>query len=125
MHMMALGNFVFATDTTNYQSISRKRDWRFDETDRFNARPATQFLGIGGDNITLSGTIWSGYFGRLSAIEDLAAIADTGGQHPLINSDGQSLGDFIIKSIGNDGSYLLDNGKPRKCDFTIELTRVS
>lgn len=124
MQMMSLGTFVFATDTVTYQAISRKRDWNFTEKGRFAAREAIQFTSIGADTIILSGVIYTGKFGHLSAIEDLAKLADSGEQHPLIDSSGVKIGEFIIKSLGDDGSYLLDNGKPRKVDFTIEIKRV-
>ena len=55
--MLALGMFVFSLSTAAYQELQRQTDWRHASNNRIGAAPARQFMGRGGDAITLPGII--------------------------------------------------------------------
>jgi phage protein U len=121
--LAALGMFVFATDTALFDQLSRERDWRHADTERFGARAASQFLGPGGDKITLSGTLVPELAGSYSAIETLAEMADTGDGHQLADGTGTLYGTFTIRRLSEQHSAIIDNGKARVIGFTLELAR--
>ncbi|MBH9536917.1 phage tail protein [Novosphingopyxis sp. YJ-S2-01] len=123
--LLSLGLFAFGTDSAGYQQLSRKTDWRHEDSPRFGARPAVQFCGPGKDDITLSGVILPGVSGRHEAMRTLRDLGDQGEAWPLVDALGRVHGDFIIASIDEGQSVFLDNGVARRADFTVELRRVS
>ena len=58
---------------------------------------------------------------RLPTLHDMA---DTGDAHALILGTGELIGNFTINNVAESQSNFLDNGVPRKNDFTITLGRV-
>lgn len=121
--LAALGMFVFETNTALFDELARQRGWRHAETDRFGARAASQFLGPGEDQITLTGRLVPGMVGKYSSIEQLAAMADTGEAHQLADGRGNIIGLFTIESITESHQALIDTGQARMIDFTITLKR--
>lgn len=122
--MMAWGDFVFSVQDLSFQELARKRDWRFAESERLGARKAAQFTGSGDDNITLSGVIYPGQFGKAASLEVLATKANNGTSHQLVAGSGDVLGQFALKSLSNTNSVLFIDGAARKIDFTAEFGRV-
>ncbi|MFM2278997.1 MAG: hypothetical protein RLZZ444_1228 [Pseudomonadota bacterium] len=122
--LAAIGMFVFSTDTALFDELARRRDWRHARTERFGARPASQYLGPGEDLVTLSGTLVPELAGSYSAIERLAEMADQGEAWPLADGRGNVLGNFTIERIEERHSSLIDTGQARVVGFTIELARV-
>lgn len=123
--LAALGMFVFDTTTLPFDGRSRKRDWRNEKTERFGARPASQFTGPGDDKITLKGTIVAGVAGTYSSLETLAQMAGEGEALPLLDGLGNNLGTFTIDSLGEDADNLIDDGRARTTAFALELSRVA
>lgn len=123
--MMTIGEFGFSIDTAQYQQLQEDFSWRFDRTPLFNARPATQYLGVGDEKKTLSGVIWGGTWGKFSSLETLKSIANSGEAHSLIDGAGNVLGEYIIPSMSKTSTYFFQDGTARKADFTIELERVA
>ena len=115
--------FVFETSSALFDQLARQRAWRHAETDRFGARAASQFLGPGGDQITLSGKLVPGLAGKYSSIERLAAMANTGEAHQLADGRGNILGRFTIEGLDETHRELIDNGQARVIDFTLTLKR--
>ena len=84
-----------------------------------------QFTGAGTDTITLPGLIYEEYgFGTRFALDELASMADTGQGYVLMDGSGYLYGVFVIDSIDETKSILMDNGVPRKVDYTLKLSRV-
>ena len=123
--LAALGMFVFAMDTMLFDALDRRRGWRHSRTERFAAMPASQYVGPGDDQVTLSGTLVPEIAGSYSAIDTLAAMADAGEAYPLSNGAGTVYGNYTIDSLEERDSVIIDNGLPRTKAFTITLTRVS
>lgn len=122
--LYALGMFVFDSSTALPDSLSRRRDWRHDRTERFGARAASQFTGPGEDKITLAGTLVPELAGDYSSIEMLAKMADEGEALPLLDGLHTNIGTYVIVAIDEDKTNLLDNGRARQNAFTIDLSRV-
>lgn len=123
-HLMTLGMFVFGMDTVPYQDLQRRMTWRHEQSERFGARPASQFAGPVEDSITIAGLVMPELAGRYSAIETLIEMADTGDHWPLMDGTGRVLGDFRIETIDQSHKGVLAGGIPRGIDFAMELKRV-
>jgi Phage protein U len=123
--LFALGLFVFDSQTMLPDRIERDRAFRHARDDRFLAPAASQFVGVGDDKVTLTGTLVPELAGNASAIETLAEMASEGEAWPLMDGTGSILGTYTIDRLANGGSNLIDTGQARKIDFTLELTRVA
>lgn len=122
--LAGLGLFIFETDSLLFDELSRSREWRHAQTERFGARPASQFLGPGGDTVTLSGTLVPELAGAYSSLDTLAEMADSGDAYPLADGSGTVFGQFTIGKIEERQSNFIVGGRARQIGFTIELTRV-
>jgi uncharacterized protein len=122
--LMTLGMFVFSMDSALYDTLTRSREWRHATADRFGARAASQFIGPGNDNVSLSGRIVPEIAGRYSAIETLAEMAATGDTYPLIDGLGRILGHYRIVRLDEDHAAIMAGGLPRILDFRLELERT-
>ena len=122
--LAALGMFIFDTDSAPFDELSRRRSWRHGRTERFGARAASQYLGPGEDQVTLSGKLVPELAGSYSSIEKLVEMADTGEAYPLADGIGNIMGSFTIETIDEQHGTLIDNGRARVIDFNIDLKRA-
>ena len=123
--LMCLGQFPFTTDTLTFTQIQRQRTWQYAENSVAKGRKKRQFIGSGEDTISLPGLIYQEHgFGNRFALDDLAAMADTGQGFVLVDGSGYLYGVYNIDSIDETKSILMDNGVPRKVDYTLKLSRV-
>ncbi len=123
--LMSLGQFIFKTSTLAFQEIQRQRSWSYAENAVAYGRPKKQFTGAGEDSITLPGLIYEEYgFGTRFALDELASMADTGQGFVLMDGSGYLYGVYVINSIDETKSVLMDNGVPRKVDYTLKLSRT-
>lgn len=124
MQLAAIGLFAFSVDNALFDSFDRDRDWRHERSDRFMARAASQFVGPGDDRVTITGSLIPEVAGRYGALETLAEMAATGEAYPLMDGLGRILGHYTIERIGERKSNLVEDGRARRNDFTIDLVRV-
>ena len=122
--LMSLGMFGFEIGTVPFQELARETEWRHASTPRYQARPASQFLGPGEDKVTLSGAIIPGVAGSFSSMDTLKAMGDQGEHWPLVDGTGKVHGIYRLDRISERESSFMLGGVPRKSDFTIELSRV-
>lgn len=122
--MMALGLFVFATQTLPYQQLQRTTNWRHPSNSRLGKRPARQFIGPGDDSMTLSGTLYPELTGGRVSLALVRAMAETGMAWPLLEGNGTFYGLWVIDSIDETGSVFFADGSARKIDFSLKLDRV-
>ncbi len=123
--LAAIGMFAFTTSSALFDALDRSREWRHERTDRFGAMAASQFTGPGADRITLSGRLVPEVLGRFGALETLAEMAETGDAWPFMDGQGRVLGHFTIDRISERKDNLVEDGRARVNEFTIELTRVA
>lgn len=124
MILMSLGQFIFQTSHLAFQQIQRQRQWTYAENAVAYGRAKKQFTGAGADTVTLPGLIYQEHgFGHRFAIDELAAMADTGGSFTLMDGSGYLYGLYNIDSIDETKQVLSFAGVPRKVDFTLKLSR--
>jgi uncharacterized protein len=125
MSMMSLDMFVFEIGTLPYMELAQSKAWRFATSDRFGARPASQYLGEGAETISLTGALFPGDgIGKYSALSTIDDMAAEGLSYTLVTGDGDVLGNFYIETKTVNRSTFLVDGKARKADFTLNLTRA-
>jgi len=125
VRMLALDLFIFQIGTLPYQELRQRFEWRFAESDRFRARAATQFLGVGAETVELAGVIYPGEsIGDYASIERLKDMAQTGQAYELTAGTGEVLGSFTIRTLDLTKSLFFEDGAARKSDFTLSLARV-
>lgn len=123
--ILSLGQFVFKSDTLLLNELSRARNFSYAKNDVAHGRERLQFTGVGDETITIPFAVFEANgFGKRAAVDELAQMASTGGGYVLIDGTGYIYGVFVIESIDDKRSYLLQNGAPQKIDGTLKLRRV-
>lgn len=122
--LLALGMYVFSTDTTTFNQLQRRRTWRHPSSERVNARPASQFAGPGDDIITLPGFLAPGLNGSRDALEQLAKLADAGGALTLVDGAGYNYGAYLITDLDETKRRIMVDGQARAIDFSLSLKRA-
>jgi len=124
MHLMALGMFLFQIPTLAYDELQRKTDWRFAMSSRVGTRDAAQFLGVGDETVSLSGSVYAEITDGTVSLDTLREMGDAGEALPLVSGAGIVFGNFIIRSIDERHAVLMADGRPLRIDFGIDLWRV-
>ncbi|KGA39519.1 phage tail protein [Pectobacterium carotovorum] len=122
--MLTLGLFVFQLQTLPYQNMQRNVDYRWPSNSRVGQRPALQFLGVEDEKITLSGELLPEITGGTLSLLMLETMADQGRAWPLIEGSGTIYGVFVVNSISQTKTDFFTDGRARRIEFTITLTRV-
>lgn len=123
--MMTLGEFQFSITTAAYQELTRTREWRWPTQERFMQNQALQYVGPGGDTISLPGTIYPEYRGGLGQVEAMAALADKGMPLDMISGTGVVLGRWVIERLEEKHSTFAVQGVGRKQEFTLGLRKFA
>ncbi len=121
--MLQLGSFQFSVNTAAYQELRRRTEYRWPSQDRFGKMPALQFTGPGGDSITLTGVIFTEYRGGTGQVERMRAQAGRGKPLLLVDGYGRIMGRWVVESIEETQSTFAAFGRPRKQQFTVQLSR--
>lgn len=122
--LLTLGLFVFGMDTIAYDEFRRRTSWRHAQTERFGARPASQFTGPGDDTVTIGAKLIPEIAGSYSAIDTLRDMADSGDSWLLIDGLGGVIGKFRIDGIDEEHRAIMAGGIPRAKSISIEMTRI-
>lgn len=122
---MALDLFVFEIGSLPYQQLAQAWEWRFAQSERFGARPASQYLGQGAETISLTGALYPGeHIGSWSALQTIRDMADRGNAYTLTSGGGAVLGDFFIRKLDLNQELFFVDGVARKGDFSLQLERA-
>ena len=126
---MNLGSIVFSISTRSFEELQRKCEYRWATMERLGRRPAKQWIGVGTDDITISGVVFplletgtSSVVG-IGQIEEMRKLAEEGNPQDLVDGMGKILGRFVIESIDETASHHLDNGAPRQQEYSLSLSR--
>jgi len=122
--MMALGLFVFALETAPYQEFQHQIGWRHPSNNRVGQRPSRQFMGPDDETITLSGVLLPEISGGDNTIEVLRMMGNLGLSYVLIEGTGHYYGMFEIDSLAVTRTLFFKDGKARRIEFLLKLTRV-
>ena len=119
--LLSLGSYQFSMDTAAHDSLKRSKTYRWVQQQRLTREPASQFVGVGAESISLSGKIYPHFRGGLDQIEDMRAEADKGEALTLVDGQGTNLGQWVIKSISDTQKRYTGPGVPRCIDFSVSL----
>lgn len=120
--MMLLGFYPFAISTAAYSRLQRSVEYRWAQQNRIGARPGQQFIGIGSDEVALSGEIlphWNGGIHQVDLMRTQAALGK-----PLTLMEGHGgfyLGRWVIARIAETKSELCADGAPSLIEFELSL----
>lgn len=133
--MMALGPFRFSVNTAAYQSLRRASQYRWPAQERIGRAPARQFVGVGGETITLEGAIYpyadeplldqlvNGHVASgADQLDLLRELASEG--KPLLLTDGRGKvwGQWCVESVDETQTVFFANGSPRKIEFNLSIS---
>jgi phage protein U len=121
--MRQLGAFQFSLTTAAYQSLAHSQSWNWAKLNRFGQAPVSQFVGMGGETITLPGVIYPNFRGGFGQIDAMRAEAEK--QTPLImvDGDGNVYGKWTITEITETQRVFGAGGKPLKIEFNLNLQK--
>lgn len=122
-HLLTLGTFVFGMDTLAYDDLVRRVRWRHAQSDRFQARPASQFMGPGDDTITINALLVPEIGGTYAALETLEEMGSTGESWALLDGQGRVFGNYRIEGLEEGHRSIMAGGIPRAKTVSIELVR--
>jgi uncharacterized protein len=122
--LMSLDQFVFGLNTASFHELQRRTSWKHPATSRVGARNARQYTGEGDDTITLTGLITPNQFGTMQSLVTLRSMAGDGDAYVLVDGAGRVYGAFIIEGITEGQTLHMQDGTPRRIEFTIELSRT-
>ncbi len=120
--MMALGDFRFEVGTAAYQQLSRSQSYRWEKQGRIGRLPAMQFTGADLQTVEMNGAIYSAFRGGLGQIQAMRKMAGKGEPLDLVDGTGKVWGLYVILDVAEDQSVFLDDGRPRRIDFTLKLS---
>ena len=121
--LFQLGKFQFTLANGAPQTLERSADFRWEVMDRLLREPSAQFLGPGEQTITLDGTLYPGFSGRQSTMQQLRDIAAKGQALMLTDGMGKVHGKWALRRVRENQGTFLANGAARAINFTLELTR--
>ena len=125
MRLAALGLFVFELASFPFSELTRDNDWSHARAPRVGVRDASQFVGPGQDSITIAGALVPEAAGSYGAIETLRAMANEGDAYEFVDGTGRIWGSYVVTRMTERRQALLDDGTPRRIDFTLDLERVA
>jgi phage protein U len=122
--MMSLGLFLFSLPTLAYQELQRRTDYRHAQQARVGARDASQFLGVGDETISLSGSAMAELQDGQASLDQLRDMGASGQAWSMIDGMGRAYGAFVIVGIDDRHREFFADGTARQIDFGIDLRRV-
>lgn len=117
------GNFYFGLSTAAFDKLTRDSGYNIAALERLGRRQSLQFVAINAETIRLEGVVFGAFKGGIGQFEKLRAIAQSMQPVNLTTGYGQVLGRWYIMRIEEAQDSLMQDGKPRKQAFTLELSR--
>lgn len=127
-YMLKVGDIKFGISGPAYKAFVHEIEANWAAQGRINRRPALQFVGIGAEKISLTGTIYGllAVGGSPLGINQLKQIESSllsPGPQMVMDGTGRRYGYFIIRSLKEERSAFIINGAPQKQEFTVNLER--
>lgn len=131
--MLALGDFKFAINGTQYQQLQTTMAWRWAKKDRFKRKPGHQFHGPESSTKTLEVAIYPQTPGDLRVIARFQAMGDSGKPHRLVSGGsrwlagqvvpgGNDLGLWVINGLDVREQFFMADGTPLEIKATLTIT---
>ena len=136
--LLSWGDLVFKISTVAIEGISKGQEYEWVPINRYGGRKLYQYVGIGEQQFTVSGTILPQFGYSLTGgftddvarlpvgtkqLDDFYNIAGTGAVRSLIDGRGAYWGDFFIKNIQETNSQLTNVGVARRQEYQITFVR--
>lgn len=121
MAMLQIGRVQFKPRGPAYESLRHSARFEWPAAARFGRRDALQFTGEGEETVEVQGTIYTDYFGGFDAIKRLRAMARI--PQMVVSGAGDVFGRWCILEVANVQTYSDAAGRPRKVEFTLQLSR--
>lgn len=118
-----IGGFTLTVDSYAANNFKRSIDYRWEGQDRISQPTAHQFIGIGVEQFSLSGTAHPVYKGRMYELNSIRSIAEKGKPVVVTTGAGQNLGKFVIIKVDEDFGELMDDHRARTVGWSIELKK--
>lgn len=118
-----VGGHLLSVDNYAADKFSRKTQYRWAAQQRISQPTSHQFVGKGIETLSLSGVAYHQFRGTMYNMDGLRAIADNGKPISVVTGTGKTLGKYIVTSINDDYSDLMDDHKAQKNSFSIELKK--
>ena len=119
--LMLWGAHPFGLNTAALAMLSRSSEYRWAAPASIGRRPALQWIGPGPDAIRLRGVVLPLYRGRLDVLDDLRRAAEAGETGRIVSGAGRVYGIYALKRIDAEEDALLQDGRPRRMRWTIEM----
>ena len=122
--LSVLGLFVFQLKSSSYQQLQHSDAERWESKEVSGKRANWQHIGPGEDTVSLSGVLYPEITGGDTSLDKLRAMKNIGKSWIFMLGNGRIMGMYIINSIEETHQLFFRNGKARKVDFNLKLTRV-
>lgn len=122
-YLMKLGEYTFSIDSAAYQSLSRTTEYRWRSQSRVGRLPAQQFIGPGGERLSLDGVIYPYFKGGLNQLDAMRAEAGKGEPLMLVDGTGHIWQQWVINQVEETHKILFEDGTPRLVEFRLQLSR--
>lgn len=116
-----VGGIILSVDGYAADTLKRSTNYNHAANKRLLAETAHQFVGLGVESLTLSGTANHLMAGRMYELDALRAVAKTGKPVTVTTGTGQNMGLFVIIKIDDGYSQLMDDHRAIINGWSIEL----
>jgi uncharacterized protein len=123
--LMNWGAFIFSIDSFAHSELSRTWKANLPAHDVINSNAKVQLTGTPSESITIRGVIFTASSrAQTDQIPNLLRILGGIGEPRMLSlGNGEILGSWFLKSIQEDQSALMKDGRPRKQALTLQFTR--
>jgi phage protein U len=126
--MLALGDFHFSIETSQFQTLKTSYSWRWKTKERYGQKAARQFHGS--DAITKSWdiTIYPRSKKDLVIIDKIKALGDSGEPLRLVGgtpTGGADMGRWVLERLSTDETHFLTNGIPLEIKGSISIAEYA
>lgn len=119
-----LGALAIQVAPFNAHEVSETGEAEYAVKPVVGREPPLEFVGEGGNEMTISGKLFPHELGGLTELELLRQMRASGKPQYLMRGDGRALGWWAITSVGASHSYLDRKGVGRQIDVNISLRRA-
>ena len=114
--------FSFETSSAAFHRYVSTRGSRWPEQERLGRTPALQHIGLATAEITLDGVMYPGVIGGLREdMRKLRGLSLAEKPFQMVTGTGQVCGFWAVLDVSDTRTVFLDNGLPRKVEFTLKM----
>jgi phage protein U len=131
--MLTVGGVTFESGGATFDELAHEVKARWAEVSRLKSAPAQQWIGKDIPTISLQGLIYTTYSpggeagGAVGShtLDEFVSMVDAGEPVTVSSGRGENYGMWIVRSFHRTDTALIDNGAPKKQQFTLNLSFYS